>query len=510
MKKIWILIAVLSLGLTGCALVTNPLGEELEMDEFIQDYTYLNTKNLLPEQGKVGITGIGDPHVFYDSTEDKYFMTGTSTGMIFQLWESVDLTTWSSGTQIFDISMVSWGDSGRGGLWGAEIHKRGDTYYLYYSTWKQGAGSPRIGVATASDVYGPYTDKGSPLFDFGYSAIDNHLFTDTDGKSYLYYVKDALDNLVDGVRESHIYVVEMNDDFISTKTADDAVMLLRPDQPWERISGGADWKWVEGCWMHKQGDQYYLFYSANKYSEVHYAIGYAVSDSPFGPFVKSEANPILKTIASELSGPGNNSFFYSKDGQELLTAYHMHTNPASPSGNRYLNIDRVGFREDGSVFVNGPTVTYQPIPSGTKSFHILLTKDATIESSGVLDGYNPLGAIDGELVMLETLEAFQFVASGAVADAYVKIIFPEARIVNSLFIYIPITVKYRSTKINIEFSDGTKILGVTTSMLRGEATIINTSGIETEWIKITSAESGFGQTNFGINEVMIFGSRTNS
>jgi GH43 family beta-xylosidase len=510
MKRTLLIAMLIILGsLVSCtAITTSPLGETMEMSDFIQDYTYLNTKNLLPNSGKVGISGIGDPHVFYDETEDKYFMTGTHTGLTFSLWESTDLTTWSTGTQIFDSSKVAWGEFGGGkGLWGAEIHKRGATYYLYYSSWKIGATSPRIGVATATDVYGPYTDKGEPLFDFGYSAIDNHLFTDTDGVSYMYYVRDALDNVVEGVRESHIYAVEMNADFISTKDASEAHFLIRPDQIWERISGGTDWKWVEGCWMHKQGDKYYLFYSANRYDEVHYAIGYAVSDSPFGPFVKSENNPVLKTVAAELSGPGNNSFFYSKDGRELLTAYHMHTNPANPSGNRYVNIDRVGFRADGSVYINGPTVTFQPIPSGTKAFHTLLTDDATVETSGVLAGYNANGAIDGELVMTDQYEANQFIASGAINQAFVKIVFPESRTVNSIFIYIPITVRFRSTKINIEFSDGTKINDISTSMMRGEAIIINTNGIATEWIKITSAQSGFGQTNFGLNEVYAFGSR---
>lgn len=508
MKKVLILLFLMVV-IVGCTDPQDEIGVELTMDEFLDQYTYLNTTNILPALGKTGVTGIGDPHLFYDETHDKYFMTATGNGAKFELWESPDLTTWSQKTQIFEQSQVPWGDFGPGKfLWGPEIHKRGETYYLYYSAWKEDAGSPRIGVASATSIYGPYTDKGEPMFDFGYSAIDNHLFTDDDGVSYLYYARDALDNLVDGVRESHIYVVEVNADFISTKPAEEAVMLIRPDQPWELVSGGAGWKWVEGGWMHKQGDQYYLFYSANKYSEPHYAIGYAVADSPVGPFVKNPGNPLLKTFAQELSGPGNNSFFYSKDGRELLTAYHMHTNPLNPSGNRYLNIDRVGFRADGSVFVNGPTVTNQPIPSGTKSFHTLLTWNATVETSPVLEGYNPNGVIDGEIVMIESLEEYQFVSGGSINDAYVKIIFDQTSIVNSIFIYNPITVRFRSSRINIEFSDGTVIENITMSMLRGEAAIINTNGIITDWIKITSAQSGFGQTHFGLNEVLVFGRET--
>jgi GH43 family beta-xylosidase len=505
MKKLMIL-ALFLFVLVACEIEGKDIGIEMTIEEFIRDYTYINTTNVLPAVGKTGVIGIGDPHVFYDETHDKYFLTATGNGSKFEIWESEDLTTWSTGRQIFEQSLVTWGDFGPGKfLWGPEIHKRDDTYYLYYSAWKQGEDSPRIGVASANNIYGPYVDKGEPMFDFGYSAIDNHLFTDDDGKSYMYFAKDALNNLVDGVFESHIYVVEVNNDFMSTKPESEAVMLIRPDQPWELVSGGANWKWVEGGWMHKEGDTYYLFYSANKYSEKHYGIGYAVSDSPMGPFVKSDANPVLKTFAEELSGPGNNSFFYSKDGQELFTAYHMHTNPRLPSGNRYLNIDRVGFRVDGSVFVSGPTVTFQPIPSGTKDFHTLLSKTATLETSLVLDGYHAQGATDGEIVTIETNEMYQFVSSGPINDAYVKIIFGQNVVVNSIFIYNPITVSYRSSRINIEFSDGTIIQNVSMSMFRGEAAIINTNGIATDWIKITSAQTGFGQTHFGINEIMVFG-----
>jgi GH43 family beta-xylosidase len=505
MKKLIIFVLFLFV-LVACNQEEEEMGIEMTLEEFIRDYTYVNTKNVLPALGKTGVIGIGDPHVFYDETHNKYFMTATGNGSKFEIWESEDLTTWSTGRQIFGQSQSPWGEFGPGKfLWGPEIHKRDDTYFLYYSAWKQGATSPRIGVASSDSIYGPYVDKGEPMFDFGYSAIDNHLFTDDDGKSYMYFAKDALDNLVDGIYESHIYVVEVNADFMSTKPVNEAMMLIRPDQPWELVSGGAYWKWVEGGWMHKEGDKYYLFYSANKYSEKHYSIGYAVSDSPMGPFVKSDANPLLKTFAEEFSGPGNNSFFYSKDGKELLTAYHMHTNPIIPSGNRYLNIDRVGFRTDGSVFVSGPTMTYQPIPSGTKAYHTLLSSAATLETSSVLEGYNQNGAIDGEIVLIETNEMNQFVSSGPINEAYVKIIFNEKTVVNSIFIYNPITVSYRSSRINIEFSDGTIILNVDMSMFRGEAAIINTNGIKTEWIKITSAQSGFGQTHFGINEVMVFG-----
>jgi hypothetical protein len=49
--------------------------------------------------------------------------------------------------------------------------------------------------------------------------------------------------------------------------------------------------------------------------------------------------------------------------RELFIVYHIHTDPQNPSGDRQVCIDRMGFREDGSLYVTGPTQTPQLIPS---------------------------------------------------------------------------------------------------------------------------------------------------
>ncbi|MDD4077726.1 MAG: glycoside hydrolase family 43 protein [Bacilli bacterium] len=497
-----ILLAALAV---GCKKVEDGDALNISMEDYLSQYTYQNTKNILPTQGRVGITGIGDPHVFWDEATDKYYMTGTYNGSSLYIWSSDDLTTWDSGNEIINYTQVQWAAKTNPGMWGAEIHKKGDTYYLYYSAWKNDVDSPRIGVATANTVTGPYTDKGEPLFDFGFSTIDNHLFVDSDNTPYFVFVRDALDNVVNGVHESHIYIVKVNDDWMSTEEFDNAVLLLKPDQSWEMVSGGNDWKWVEGPWIHKHEDKYYLFYSANKFSEVAYAIGYAVSASPMGPYVKNNDNPLIYSMAEELTGPGNNSFFYSKDHKELFTAYHMHTNYNNPSGNRFLNIDRIGFRDDGSVYFNGPSISNQPLPSGANQYHNLISKDANIEISSTLEGFNKNGINDGEVVYSAKNERYQWVANDSIEKSYVKISWDKEQTIYSIYIYQPLTVKYRSSKINIEFSNDYKVNDVTLSQFIGEPSIIIFNEVKAGWVKVTVAESGFGQQNFGLNEIMIFG-----
>ncbi len=61
-----------------------------------------------------------------------------------------------------------------------------------------------------------------------------------------------------------------------------------------------------------------------------------------------------------VSGPGHNMLF--SVGDELFTAYHTHTYPQAPSGNRQLCIDRAGFHADGTAYICGPTLAPQLRP----------------------------------------------------------------------------------------------------------------------------------------------------
>ena len=90
----------------------------------------------------------------------------------------------------------------------------------------------------------------------------------------------------------------------------------------------------------------------------------AVADHPLGPYTKQSNNPLLAPVEKEgevlISGPGHNAFFCV--GDELFTAYHIHTYPNAPSGNRQLCLDRAGFHTDGTAYISGPTLEKQLRP----------------------------------------------------------------------------------------------------------------------------------------------------
>ena len=68
-----------------------------------------------------------------------------------------------------------------------------------------------------------------------------------------------------------------------------------------------DRRWEEGATVLKTRfggrTRYYLTYSANNSAGPQYAVGYAVSESPLGPFHKSPTNPILNRIRRSASTP---------------------------------------------------------------------------------------------------------------------------------------------------------------------------------------------------------------
>jgi GH43 family beta-xylosidase len=319
------------------------------------NHTYKNPLN---------IQNIGDPFVL--KSGGKYYCYPTSgRDRGFKGWSSDNLVDWTDEGFIYDreLNEKSWGFRQ---FWAPEVVEYEGKFYMYYTArWKE-KDSLRIGVAIADKPLGPFIDVyDRPMFDFGYAAIDANILIDDDGKKYMYYSRDCSENIVNGVHTSEIYGIELGDDMITVKG--EPVLLSRPEQEWEMQSGRERNRlWNEGATMLKRNGVYYLMFSANFFGSRHYSVGYSTSDKPLGPFKKYENNPVLKSDHEEISGPGHHSVTTSPDGTELFMIYHIHTDAASGGGNRQVCIDRMGFREDGSIYVTGPTWSEQPMPSGSK------------------------------------------------------------------------------------------------------------------------------------------------
>ena len=85
---------------------------------------------------------------------------------------------------------------------------------------------------------------------------------------------------------------------------------------------------MEGPTVIKIDKMYYLFYSANHFMSRDYAVGYAVSESPFGPWKKYSGNPVIhRSIVGE-NGSGHGDIFRNEKG-EYHYVYHVHNNDST-------------------------------------------------------------------------------------------------------------------------------------------------------------------------------------
>lgn len=270
------------------------------------------------------VSGIGDPFVLTEP--DGYYMYATSSTDGFKVWFSDNLRDWED-LGLCYYKSESWGYMD---FWAPEVVKRADGKYVMYFTAKdKELDALRTGVAVADGPRGPFRDTGAPMFDFGYSTIDASPFTD-DGKSYLFYVRDCSDNVINGVHTSQIYAAALSEDM--TRLAGEPVCIATPDCPWE-TSLSPEWQWNEGPSVIKHEGTYYLTYSVNCFDSLYYSVGYATAAAPMGPYKKAAENPVLAYKEGEYSGPGHNSFFVDREGR-LRSAFHIHTRYDEPSGDR--------------------------------------------------------------------------------------------------------------------------------------------------------------------------------
>ena len=105
-----------------------------------------------------------------------------------------------------------------------------------------------------------------------------------------------------------------------------------------------------------------MMYSANYVGGAHYAVGYAVSEHPLGPFEKASNNPVLEKNVEKggiVTGTGHNSVTWSKDGKQMYCVYHGRTQKTGDE--RVVFIDKMRINENGLLVVEGPTTDPQSI-----------------------------------------------------------------------------------------------------------------------------------------------------
>ena len=403
-------------------------------------------------------------------------------------------------------------------LWGPKVHFDDKKYYLYYSARMKTdslnkTGDPKnnrlmIGAMTGDSPTGPFKDIGRPLFDYGYAVIDNHIFIDDDGSKYFLYSRDCSTNIVEGRHESHMYISRLAEDMITL--VGEPTLLTRPDQPWWEFKSGNDWRWNEGSEMVKYIGKYYFMWSANYFASRHYAVGFAVAEKPMGPFVKSDLNPILQDYKGEnqmqVSGPGNNKVFRSPDNKEYWTTYHSHTLPGENApkngGNRQMCIDRMGFRDDGSIYINGPTLSSQPVPSGVNGYYNIAAV-ARVATSSTQKNSSVRAITDGETGIWEKYERYEWISDNERENAWVKLHWNKRKRINAVLLYDSAVPGRMIKRGKIIFEEGAEI-NVNFDFVKGSAAIACFSPFLTKGFKFIVTEMASpGNEPAGLSEIVV-------
>lgn len=275
-----------------------------------------------------------DPTIYAEN--GRFYLTGTRGGHPagFALLESDDLRNWTVARP--DSMILRRGDHtfGEKGFWAPQILKDGEKYLFTYTANEQTV------LAKADSLGGLYTQATVEPIDGSEKNIDSFLFKDDDGKWYLYHVRFD--------RGNFLWVAEF-DPATGHILPETLTNVFRNDQAWEATPAYNSDPIMEGPTVVKLDDgKYYLFYSANHFESPDYAVGYAVADSPMGPWTKNPANPVIhRSIVGE-KGSGHGDLFVDTEGNYRYV-YHVHNSDSvvSPRRTRIVTLKMEKNRRTG-------------------------------------------------------------------------------------------------------------------------------------------------------------------
>ncbi|WP_158534913.1 family 43 glycosylhydrolase [Mucilaginibacter hurinus] len=289
-----------------------------------------------------GHRSVADPQVIFH--KGKYYMAATGGGDAKGLfWVSDDMVNWSyhepvisDGTNFIAPHVIAVGD------------------YIYLT-------GNHTGLYRSKNIMGPYEKYGDFIRPGGevLKCFDPALFMDTDGKVYVYY---------SGGAERGIYGAELDKNDIRKLVNEPAhFFAYNPAHAWENQGSFNEYthvSWIEGPYMTKHNDTYYLQYSAPGTDMKTYAVGVYRSKYPLGPFTYDETSPVLKNKGGLINGTGHHSIINGPDGS-LWCFYTMLVNNWH-FFERRIAMDHVTFDKEGHMVIIGPTETPQMAPGFNK------------------------------------------------------------------------------------------------------------------------------------------------
>jgi xylan 1,4-beta-xylosidase len=264
-----------------------------------------------------------------------YWATATTSqwAPIFPPLHSTDLVNWESRGAVFQTP-PSWS---AGSYWAPEISADGGRFFVYYTARKK-EGPLCVAVADAARPEGPYTDRGALVCQEA-GSIDAVAVRDENGRRYLVWKEDGNSRKLPTL----LWAQPLSDDGV--RLVGEKTEILRNEAPWEAHL-------VEGPYILRRGDWFYLFYSADACCgrRCNYKLGVARSRRLLGPWERFPGNPILAGN-EQWKCPGHGTIVQDQAGRTYLL-YHAYEASTFEFVGRQGLLDEVTWNADGWPAIN--------------------------------------------------------------------------------------------------------------------------------------------------------------
>ena len=264
---------------------------------------------------------LSDPFILADKKTSLYYMTGTG-GM---MWKSKDLKAWDGPYAITQTDPNSWMGP-KPMIWAAEIHPYKGKYY-YFATFTnrdvkidsvQGNVIERRAchVLVSDRPDGPYVPMQDPTYLPAHMpTLDGTLWVDTDGKPYMVYCYEWLQN-GNGTMEK----IELKPDLSGT-VGTSTLLFRASDSPWsrEKDEKGNDKpnKVTDGPYLFRTGTgRLGMIWTSWIHDVYTQGVAYSQSGTLDGPWIH-EKEPITPLNF------GHGMLFHTLEGK-LLMSIHSH------------------------------------------------------------------------------------------------------------------------------------------------------------------------------------------
>ncbi|MES2430156.1 MAG: discoidin domain-containing protein [Bacteroidota bacterium] len=341
------------------------------------DYGYVRIPNFFT-WGKHRTTA--DP-VIVNYKNDFYLFSTNQTGY----WWSSDMLNWNFVERKF---LRTWNDT-YDDLCAPAVGIIGDTMMVFGSTYTQ---TFTIWMSTdpKANVWKPLVDS----FDIG--GWDPAFFTNDDGRLYMYNGSS---------NKFPLYGLELNRKTMQPIGTRKEMYLLEPEKyGWQRFGEYMDNTFldpfIEGAWMTKHNNKYYLQYGAPGTEFSGYADGVIVGSTPLGPFTP-QSDPLSYKPGGFARGAGHGSTFADK----WNNWWHVSTIAISVKNNfeRRIGIWPAGFDKDDVMYCNTTFGDYPHyLPDGKEYKNgftgwMLLNYKKPVTVSSTLGSYNANNAVDEDI-----------------------------------------------------------------------------------------------------------------